>query len=124
MKLCKKRCLIRLQKGVSKTSKGHLFEGKRACIIFEMFEKSLQICLPVHSSTNLCSSVTLSFIRSNSSTCQPVYLSTNLCSSVTLSFITSNLSTCLTCLLVYSYYYIYLAWNRFFCVVPLHRHQE
>ena len=58
------------------------------------------------------------------STCLLVYSSTNLCSSVTLSFITSNLSTCLTCLLVYSHYYIYLPWNRFFCVVPLHRHQE
>ena len=54
---------------------------------------------PVHSSTHLCSSVTLSFIRSNSFTCQP-------------------------CSLVYSHYYIYLPWNRFFSVVPLHRHQE
>ena len=58
-----------------------------------MFEKSLQIYLPVHSSTNLCSSVTFSFIRSNSFTCQPVHSSTHLCSSVTLSFITSNSST-------------------------------
>ena len=41
-----------------------------------MFEKSLQICLPVHSSTNLCSSVTLSFITSNSFTRPPVYLFT------------------------------------------------
>ena len=53
-----------------------------------------------------------------------VHSSTNLCSSVTLSFITSNLFTCLTRSLVYSHYYIYLPWNRFFSVVPLHRHQE
>ena len=79
---------------------------------------------PVHSSTHLCSSVTLSFIRSNSFTCQPVYLSTNLSSSVTLSFIRSNSFTCQPCSLVYSHYYIYLPWNRFFSVVPLHRHQE
>ena len=139
-----------------------------------MFEKSLQICLPVYSSTNLCSSVTLSFITSTSSTHQPVYLSTY----ITLSFIKSTLSTrpltcvlllpclllqatrslvhlvhsstnlvfyykqlvhssnlstslhtsnsftCPPCSLVYLYYYIYLPCNRFFCVVPLHRHQE
>lgn len=35
-----------------------------------------------------------------------------------------NLFTCPPCSLVYLYYYIYLPWNRFFCVVPLHRHQE
>ena len=102
-------------------------------------------CLLVYLSTNLCSSVTLSFIRSNSFTCQPVYLSTcpltcvlllpclllqatrslvNLVHSSTLSFITINSSTCPPCPLVYSHYYIYLPWNRFFCVVPLHRHQE
>ena|GEM_PF-2281281 len=51
----------------------------------------------VHSSTNLCSSVTLSFITSNSFTCQPVYLSTY----ITLSFIRSTLSTRpLTCVLL------------------------
>ena len=60
--------LTRPQKGIFYKPIRHLFEGKRACIVFEMFEKSLQICLPVHSSTNLCSSVTLSFIRSTSST--------------------------------------------------------
>ena len=140
-----KRALTRPQKGIFYKPIRHLLEGKRACVVFEMFEKSLQICLPVYSSTNLCSSVTLSFIRSISSTRQPVYLSTNLCSSVTLSFITSNSSThqpvylstyitlsfitsnsftCPPCSLVYLYYYIYLPWNRFFCVVPLHRHQE
>ena len=56
--------------------------------------------------------------------CHLVHSSTNLCSSVTLSFITINLFTCPPCSLVYSHYYIYLPWNRFFCVVPLHRHQE
>ena len=125
-----KRALVGGIKGVFCKSIRHLLEGKRACIVFEMFEKSLQICLPVHSSTNLCFSVTLSFIRSNSST--------NLCSSVILSFIRSTSFTCpLTCVLllpclllqatrslVYSHYYIYLPWNRFFSVVPLHRHQE
>ena len=88
--------LTRPQKGIFYKSIRHLFEGKRACIVFEMFEKSLQIYLPVHSSTNLCSSVTLSFITSNSSTRKPVHSSTNLCSFVTLSFITSNSFTCLT----------------------------
>ena len=54
-------------------------------------------CLLVYSSTNLCSSVTLSFITSNSSTHQPVYLSTY----ITLSFIKSTLSTRpLTCVLL------------------------
>ena len=63
-----KRALTRPQKGIFYKPIRHLLEGKRACIVFEMFEKSLQICLPVHSSTNLCSSVTLLFITSNSFT--------------------------------------------------------
>ena len=31
-----KRCLVRLQKGVSKTSKGHLLQAKRALIRMEL----------------------------------------------------------------------------------------
>lgn len=58
------------------------------------------------------------------STRKPFHSSTHLCSSVTLSFITSTSFTCQPCSLVYLYYYIYLPCNRFFCVVPLHRHQE
>ena len=46
----------------------------------------------------------LSFTLSLQVPCQPIHL--------------------LTCPLVYSHYYIYVPWNRFFSVVPLHRHQE
>ena len=52
----------------------NLFTRLLTLVVFEMFEKSLQIYLPVHSSTNLRSSVTLSFIRSNSFTCPPCSL--------------------------------------------------
>ena len=39
------RCLIGLQKGVSKTSKGRLLEAKRACVGIEVCENSLQIAV-------------------------------------------------------------------------------
>ena len=55
---------------------------------------------------------------------QLVHSSTLFIRPLTLSFITSNSFTCPPCSLVYSHYYIYLPCNRFFCVVPLHRHQE
>ena len=49
-----KRCLVGLQKGVSKTSKGHLLQAKRALIesqltpfYFSFFELSLQYRLTV-----------------------------------------------------------------------------
>ena len=41
MRWCEKRCLIGLQKGVSKGLKGRLLEAKRACIGFELSENSL-----------------------------------------------------------------------------------
>ena len=50
MNLCKRMCLIGLQKGVSKGLKGtfcklirRLLEAKRACVGFEVSENSLQI---------------------------------------------------------------------------------
>ena len=43
MKLCKKRCLIGLQKGTFCKSIRRLLEAKRACVGFEVSENSLQI---------------------------------------------------------------------------------
>ena len=71
MILCKKRCLIGLQKGVSKTSKGlfcksirRLLETKRACIGFELYENSLQVLVDMGISS-LAEDGKISIIKQN-----------------------------------------------------------